>query len=124
MKKLMIIATLVFSMNAVFAQEDLKSIVKDHNLEIVSNIDGEAVLKQEINVVTKLFMQNQTYVFEAKYTYVNGVTSFKSLKNVSCPPEMKLLDVENFRGAVSEGITKSKWEEIINKAKESLLIEE
>lgn len=123
MKRLIVLVSLVFGMNAV-AQEDLKAIVKEHNLEVVSNIDGEAVLKQEIDVVTKLFMQNQTYTFEAKYVYVDGIISFKSLKNVSCPSEMKLLDVDNFRGAVSEGITKSKWEEIINKAKESLLIEE
>jgi len=123
MKKLIVFASLVFSMSTI-AQTDLKQIVKEHNLEIVSNIDGEAVLKQEIDVVTKLFMQNQTYSFEAKYTYINGIISFKSLKNVSYPPEMKLLDVDKFRGAVSEGITKSKWEEIINKAKKSLLIEE
>lgn len=123
MKRLIVLATLVFSMNAV-AQVDLKQIAKEHNLEVVTLASGETILKQEIDVETKLFMQNQTYTFEARYLYVNDVITIKSFKNTACPPEMKLLDVNKFRGAMSEGITKSKWEEIINKAKESLLIEE
>lgn len=110
-------------MNAV-AQTDLKQLTKDYNLEIVTLVSGETILKQEIDVETKLFMQNQIYTFEAKYVYADDVITLKSLKNTACPPEMKLLDVEKFRGAVSEGITKSKWEEIINKAKSSLLVEE
>lgn len=123
MRKLITIATLVFSLNTI-AQTDLKQIAKEHNLEIVNLSSGETILRQEIDVETKLFMQNQIYTFEARYTHVDGVISLKSLKNTACPPEMKLLDVEKFRGAVSEGITKSKWEEIIQKAKDSLLVEE
>lgn len=121
MRKLVLLAMLVFGMNAI-AQDNFKATMDKNNLQFVVEHDGEVTLKKTFDVTTTVLMTKATYVFEATYLYKDGVFSVKEIRNTSAPPQAPLLVMDKYRGIMSEVISKGAWQKIIDEANEKAKI--
>lgn len=124
MRKLFLLATLVFGMNTHAQTTKAETFAIENGLEIVLSKGETVVAKQTVTENLNVLMMAFSYTIEITYSITSEGAKVTRVENTKVSNNGLLLDMTTYRGLSKDNITKKQWEKLVasvNKKAESTL---
>ena len=124
MRKLFLLATLVFGMNTYAQTTKAETFAIENGLEIVLSKGETVVAKQTVTENLNVLMMAFSYTIEITYSITSEGAKVTRVENTKVSNNGLLLDMTTYRGLSKDNITKKQWEKLVasvNKKAESTL---
>lgn len=112
MKKLLVLATLVFGMNT-FAQTKAETFAIENGLEVTLSKGESVMAKQTVSENLNVYLMAFSYTIEITYSITSDGIKVTKMENTKVTNNGRLIDMTKFRGLAVDNMSKKQWEKLV-----------
>jgi len=112
MKKLLVLATLVFGMNT-FAQTKAEIFAIENGLEVTLSKGESVMAKQTVSENLNVYLMAFSYTIEITYSITSDGIKVTKMENTKVTNNGRLIDMTKFRGMAVDNMSKKQWVKLV-----------